>query len=73
MFAELRIGGAHGRDELVDLAGVLDAFCGLDAGAHVDGQRSLATWPQLRDAVSDVFRVQSTTQDEVSVDAWRQQ
>ncbi len=39
---ELRVGvvvsGAHGADKLPDLVGILEAFAGLDARAHVNGQ-----------------------------------
>src|SRR6478609_2197539 len=66
------VGGAHGRNEFADLAGVLDALGGLHAGTHVNGQR-LATRPQHANAIADVGRRQPTRQDEVSVcDVWKE-
>ena len=71
------VGGANRSDELVDFGGVFDAFegasprrIGFYAGADVDGQR-LTARAQLRNAVAHVCSSESTTQDEVSVDAWR--
>ena len=74
---ELLIGSANGCNELVDFFGVFDAFLrlpigsdGLYPGADVNGQR-LATRPHLGNAIAHVCSSESTTQDEVSVDAWR--
>jgi hypothetical protein len=71
------VGGSNRSDELVNFFGVFDAFEGasprrinFDPRADVKRQRA-AAWTQLGYAVAHVCRVESTTQDEVSVDVWR--
>ena len=73
-----RISSPDRRDKLKNLVGILDALkekslsvYGLHAGAHIHGQR-LTARPYLRDPIAHVCRCESTTQDEVSVDVWRQ-
>ena len=63
-------GGAHGRDELIDLPGVLDALGTLDAGTHINGQRTEPR-PHLQDAIAHVCRCEPTRQNGVRADAWR--
>jgi hypothetical protein len=57
------VAGAHGGDKLMDLFRVLDALVSraieLDAGAHIDGQRSTAR-PHLHDAIGHVCCSEST-------------
>jgi hypothetical protein len=57
---KLLVGGAHGRDKLVDLGGVLDALGHLDTGADINRQR-VATRPYLQDAIGHVCRREPTT------------
>ena len=68
---------AHGGNELADFFGIFDApeglavsVFGFDAGAHIHSQR-LTARPDLREAIAHVCTGESTTQDEVSVDALR--
>jgi hypothetical protein len=76
---KLRVGRTHGGDELMDLAaslmplrGLAIGAIGLDAGAHVNGQRS-ATRAYLQNAIGHVCRRESTRQNEMTVDAWWKQ
>src|SRR3954463_9052460 len=63
------VASADRGDELMDLAGVLDALAGLDAGTHINGQRP-ETRPHLHDAIAHVCRCEPTRQNGVTVDAW---
>src|SRR3954463_8400983 len=62
------VASADRGDELMDLAGVLDALAGLDAGTHVNGQRR-ETRPHLRDAIAHVCRCEPTRQNGVKAGA----
>ncbi|OLE08430.1 MAG: hypothetical protein AUI84_01725 [Delftia sp. 13_1_40CM_3_66_6] len=73
---KLVIGRAHGGDESVYLAGVLDApeglavgTIGLDAGTDINGQRE-SSRAHLQDAIGHVCRRESTRQNEVRGDVW---
>jgi hypothetical protein len=74
---KLSVSRANSGDKLVDFFGVFKTLEGLalsvqgfHAGAHVHRQR-FTTRANLCDPIAHVCRCESTTQDEVSVDAWR--
>ena len=71
---ELLVGGPNGRDKLIDLVGVFEALVSwarqFDTRTHIHRQRFTAR-AYLQNAIDDVGSVEPTTQDEVSVDAWR--
>jgi hypothetical protein len=69
---EVSIGGADGRNKLLDFLGIFQAFVSLDARAHVNGQRP-AVRSQSPHAIGHVCRCESTRQNEVSIDVWWQQ
>ncbi len=61
---------ANGSDKFVNLGRILDAFGRLHARAHINRQR-VAVMTQRANAIGHVGSVESTRQDEVSVDVWR--
>ncbi len=66
----LCVGCAYGSDEFVNLGRIFDAFGRFHARADVNGQR-VAVVTQRANAIGHVGSVESTRQDEVSVDVWR--
>ncbi|MEY4435920.1 MAG: hypothetical protein RL175_875, partial [Pseudomonadota bacterium] len=61
---------AHGSDKFVNLGRIFDAFGRFHTRAHIDGERQ-PTVTQRANAIGHVGSVESTRQDEVSVDVWR--
>jgi hypothetical protein len=76
ILCKLCIGRTHGGHEALNFFGVLDAplgfaigAIGLDARAHINGQRE-ASWANLHNAIGHVCRRESTRQNEMRGYAW---
>ena len=67
----LVIGSAHGGDEVMNERGILDAFGGFHRRAHINAQGQ-SPRAQRSQTIAHVCRCESTRQNEVSFDVWRQ-
>jgi len=66
----LGVSGADSSYKFVNFVGIFDAFGRFNARAHIDRERQ-ATLTQRANAIGHVGSVESTRQDEVSVDVLR--